>query len=207
MRLAAQHLGDSDEPDGIIEVPKSGQPNLSISVEAKGSRGIITHKELSEATVDRHRKEQGCTHAIAIAREFARSGKGGKDSALLRENEGKIPLITVAGLTKLLRLHRSRPFTYDKIEKILTTWKHPDETEDFIEAGQGKPAVDAPRPAPPLEPAKKEKARAPPGLLGRRGWLRTTHDRGGERGERVVVFSLSGRIRCRTWRCPRACCP
>ena len=133
LRLAAQRLGASDEPDGIIEIPVSGKPNLRISVEAKGSNGVITHKELSEATVTRHSGEHGCTEAIAIAREFSTEGIAGKDSALLRETKGKVPLITVDGITKLLRLHRRRPFTYDKIAKILTTWKHPDELDDFIE--------------------------------------------------------------------------
>ncbi len=47
LRLAARHLGDSDEPDGTIDIPISGKPNLRISVEAKGSKGIITHKVLS----------------------------------------------------------------------------------------------------------------------------------------------------------------
>ena len=133
LRLVAHHLGDSDEPDGTIDIPISGQPNLRISVEAKGSKGVITHKELREATVSRHRQHVGCKAAIAIAREFKADGIGGRKSALVRETEGKIPLITVAGIAKLLRLHKSRPFTYDKIAKILTTWKEPDELEGFIE--------------------------------------------------------------------------
>jgi hypothetical protein len=133
LRLAARHLGASYEPDGIIEIPMSGKPNLRISVEAKGSNGIITHKALSEATVSRHRKEQGCTVAIAIAREFSTEGKAGKESALLRETRGKVPLLTVAGIAKLLRLHKRRPFTYDKVAKILTNFKHPTQLEGFIE--------------------------------------------------------------------------
>jgi hypothetical protein len=133
LRLAARHLGDSDEPDGTIDIPISGKPNLRISVEAKGSKGIITHKDLSEATVSRHRRELGCTAAIAIARQFATQGIAKKESALLRETKGKVPLLTVAGLAKLLRLHKRRSFTYDKIEKILTTCTHPNDLERFIE--------------------------------------------------------------------------
>jgi hypothetical protein len=133
LRLTAQHLGAADQPDGTIDIPISGKPNLRISVEAKGSGGIITHSELHESTVSRHREEEGCTKAIAIAREFSTDGIGGKESALLRETRGKVPLITVAAIAKLLRLHKKRPFTYDKIEKILTTWVHPDEIEQFVE--------------------------------------------------------------------------
>src|SRR5207244_411967 len=100
----------------------------------KGSKGIITHAELQAATVDRHRKEKGCEHAIAIARGYVGSGKEGKDSALVRETKGQIPLITTAGIAKMLRLHRRRQFTQDKIKRILTTWTKPEELEAFIES-------------------------------------------------------------------------
>jgi uncharacterized protein YihD (DUF1040 family) len=33
----------------------------------------------------------------------------------------------------MLRCHKKRPFTYDKVEKILTTWTHPDDLVKFIE--------------------------------------------------------------------------
>jgi len=133
LRLAATHLGDAGEPDGIISIPRSGQPVLRISVEAKGSKGIITHKQLSEATVSRHRRDQGCTNAIAIAREYQTEGRRGDDSALLAETRDKVPLITVEGIEKMLRLHRKRPFTYDAIVKILTTWKSPTELVAFVD--------------------------------------------------------------------------
>jgi hypothetical protein len=133
LRLAARHYGESDEPDGIIEIPRSGQDNLRISIEAKGSRGVVTHKELSEATIRRHSGEHACQCAVAIAREFATDGKRGKESALLRETKGKVPLLTVAGIERLLRLHKQRNFTYDKVAKILTTWTHPDKLIPFIE--------------------------------------------------------------------------
>jgi len=133
LRLAAHHYGESDEPDGIIEIPQSGKDNLRISIEAKGSKGVITHKELSGATVRRHSGEHACQYAVAIAREFAKVGIGGKDSALLRETKGNVPLLTVDGIEKMLRLHKQRNFTYDKVAKILTNWKHPDDVVAFIE--------------------------------------------------------------------------
>src|SRR5206468_766355 len=133
LRLVAHHLGESDEPDGIIEIPQSGRENLRISVEAKGSRGVITHEDLREATIKRHSGEHGCQRAIAIAREFQTAGIGGQDSALLRETKGKVPLLTVDGIERILRLHKKRNFTYDKVVRLLTTWKHPDELLTFIE--------------------------------------------------------------------------
>lgn len=133
LRLVATHYGAPEEPDGIIEIPVSGNPNLRISVEAKGSNGIITHKDLSEATVTRQSGDFKCDCAVAIAREFATEGRGGREAALLRETKGKVPLITTAGMARLLMLHRKRPFTYDKVAKILTTWTHPDDLIQFIE--------------------------------------------------------------------------
>lgn len=133
LRLVAQHLGGPDKPDGIVEVPVTGKKNLRISIEAKGTRGVITHAELSQATVDRHRQEQGCTTAVAIAREFQTQGIGQRDSGLLKETAGKLPLLTVSAIAKMLRLHRTRPFTYDKVATILTAPCRPDEMEALIE--------------------------------------------------------------------------
>jgi hypothetical protein len=110
-----------------------GAKNLCISIEAKGTKGVITHTELSQATVARHEKDFGCTSSVAIAREYQVDGKGGRASGLLKETDGKLPLLTVPAIAKMLRLHQQRPFTYDKVATILTTCKHPDELEAFIE--------------------------------------------------------------------------
>jgi len=134
MRLVARRIGGPDNPDGIVELPVTGAVNHRISIEAKGTKGIITHTELSQATVARQQKESGCTSAVAIAREYQVDGKGGGDSALLRETIEKLPLLTVPAIAKMLRLHQKRPFTYDKVAEILTAGKRPDELEDFIEA-------------------------------------------------------------------------
>jgi hypothetical protein len=134
MRLVARRIGGSDNPDGIVEIPVTGNVNHRVSIEAKGTKGIITHTELSQATVARQQKESGCTSAVAIAREYQVDGKGGRHSALLRETMGKLPLLTVPAIAKILRLHQKRPFTYDKVAEILTTSNHPDELDGFIEA-------------------------------------------------------------------------
>jgi len=133
MRFAARRIGGPDNPDGIIEIPISGAKNLRISVEAKGTKGVITHTELSQATVARHEKKYGSTSAIAIAREYQVEGKDGGDSGLLKETQGILPLLTVSAIAKMLRLHNQRPFTYDKVATILTTWTRPDKLEAFIE--------------------------------------------------------------------------
>jgi len=133
MRLVARHVGGSDNPDGIVEIPVSGSKNLLISIEAKGTKGIITHTELSQATVARHEEDCGCTSSVAIAREYQTGGKGGRESALIKETKGKLPLLTVRAIAKILRLHKQRPFTYDKVAALLTKWTNPDDLEDFVE--------------------------------------------------------------------------
>jgi len=142
LRLVSRRLGGPDKPDGYVEIPVTGGKNLRISIEAKGTDGIITHKELSEATVARHEKDYGCTSSVAIAREYQTTGKGGQDSGLIKETAGKLPLLTVPAIALILRLHKQRPFTYDKVEKILTKWTRPDKLEDFIlETWQELPAL------------------------------------------------------------------
>jgi hypothetical protein len=133
LRLAARRIGGADNPDGIIDIPVTGAKNLRISVEAKGTKGIITHTELSQATVARHQEENQCTSSIAIAREYQLEGISGGRSALVKETDGKLPLLTVSAIAKILKLHQQRPFTYDKVAKILTEWTHPDTLEDFVE--------------------------------------------------------------------------
>jgi hypothetical protein len=115
----------------VIEIFQSRGPPLRISVEAKGGKGTISHKELHQSTVNRHMKHEGCTKAIAIAREYQTEGREG-DSGLVMEAKDLLPLITTDGIAELLRLHSQRPFTYDKIETILTTWTPPDELVSFI---------------------------------------------------------------------------
>jgi len=133
MRLVARRMGGPDKPDGIVEIPITGARNLRISVEAKGTKGVITHTELSQATAARHESDFGCTSSVAIAREYQVEGKGGGDSALLKETKGKLPLLTVPAIATILRLHQQRPFTYDKVAKILTTWTYPEQLDGFIE--------------------------------------------------------------------------
>lgn len=134
LRLSATRYGAADEPDGIVEIPRAGKPNLKVSVEAKGSRGVITHAELSSATVDRHRAEFGCTNAVAIAREFQAQGIGEAPSALEREaRAGQVPLLTTDAIALILRKNSIRPFTHDKLETILTTWVRPSEELAFIQ--------------------------------------------------------------------------
>ena len=134
LKIAAKRIGGADEPDGVISIIKAPVGVLRVSVEAKGSGGVVTHKVLSESTVDRHRKEQGCTCAVAIAREYQEEGKGRKESGLIREAKGKLPLLTTEGIAVLLRLHEERPFNSAAIEKILMTWVHPSKLVRFIES-------------------------------------------------------------------------
>ena len=133
LRLVSNHLGGPDKPDGTVEVPQAGAKNLRISIEAKGTKGIITHAELSPSTVKRHRKDEKCTSSVAIAREYQVVGRSKGRSGLLKETAGKLPLLTVSGIAKMLRLHQRRPFTYDKVAKILTTRTPPNQLEKFVE--------------------------------------------------------------------------
>ncbi|MFV2045079.1 MAG: ATP-binding protein [Anaerolineales bacterium] len=133
LRLSARHIGGSNLPDGVISIPRAGQPNLLISVEAKGGKGIITHAVLRTSTVDRHRGDLDCEHSVAIAREFQLEGKGDAPSALVREAEGLITLLVVNSIAKILRRHNERPFTYDRLAEILTSDLLPEELDDFID--------------------------------------------------------------------------
>jgi Histidine kinase-, DNA gyrase B-, and HSP90-like ATPase len=132
LKITATRYGGPDRVDGVVEIPIAGAPNLRIAVEAKGGKDIITHKDVSIADIERHAKEMGCTKSVVVAREFQTRGTGGKQSALIRDAEGKVCLIPLTAICSMLRLHHDRPFTHDKLVEILTTWKDPDSIDDFV---------------------------------------------------------------------------
>jgi hypothetical protein len=133
LHVSAKRIGFADEPDGVIVIPMSDKPSLRISIEAKGSKGVVSHKQLAQASVLRQMKERKCTHAVAIAREFQLRGIGKKDSALWRENKRKLTLLRVDAIARMLELHSQRRFTYDNVARILTAFKRPDNMIPFID--------------------------------------------------------------------------
>ena len=145
--LSAVQEGGPDTHDAVIEVPQIGK-NHRVSVEAKGSKGIVSHAQLSFDDVNRHRKEQNCQTAITIAREFQLEGIGDEKSALLRnvnseineEAVENISLFTTDALEVFLRLHNKKPFTYSETIDVLTNEETPGEIADYvIEVWEGKP--------------------------------------------------------------------
>lgn len=146
MRLVARREGGSDEPDGIIEIPRAGSSNLRISVEAKGSKGPVDHDDVNLSAVERHRDESDCDHAVIVAREFQLDGLGDKDSALIREirkrqkeadeadeDDETISLLTLDALKKLLELQAERRMTWNQTIRVLRNEKHPEEQIEHVE--------------------------------------------------------------------------
>lgn len=145
--LSAIQEGGPDTHDGVIEVPQVGE-NQRISLEAKGSAGIVTHQNVSFDNVNRHRKEEECQSAVVIAREFQLDGIGDKKSALLRnldedineEAVANISLLTTDALEVFLRLHHKRAFTYSETIDIFRNNEVPGEIVDYvIEVWESKP--------------------------------------------------------------------
>jgi len=137
--MSAVQEGGPDTHDGVIEIPQAGD-NLRISLEAKGSKGIVDHSQLNFDNVNRHRKEQDCSHAVVIAREFKLDGRGDKKSALLRnldigvseEQINNISLMTTEAVEVFLRLHNKQPFTYSETIEIFKNEEVPSGVTDYI---------------------------------------------------------------------------
>lgn len=138
VRLSSRHQGGADDHDGILIIPRAGESNFRLSLEAKGKQegDKVSHDDVKYSTVDQHRRERNCDHALVIAREFIVDGRGKNDrSQLLRQldNWETISLMTLEGLETILRLHSQRRFTYDQLKEILTNNVGPQELIDFIE--------------------------------------------------------------------------
>jgi len=145
--LSAAQVGGADTHDGVIEIPQIGD-NKRFSVEAKGSKGIITNKSVGLDDVNRHRVEADCQRAILVAREFKLDGIGDKKSALLRnldedineEMVSKISLLTTDAIEIFLKLHDRQPFTYSEAIEILENDRVPGEITGFVrEVWENKP--------------------------------------------------------------------
>lgn len=138
--LAAAREGGPDTHDGIVIIPRTAEPNYRVSLEAKGSQGIVDHQQLSFDNVNRHKVEQNCDHAVVLAREFQTEGIGDKKSSLLRNADGEIneeiannvSFLTTAGIEAFLRLHYAQPFTYSETINVLTNDEHPDDVSDYV---------------------------------------------------------------------------
>lgn len=138
--LAAVQEGGPDTHDGVVTIPRTAEENRRISIEAKGSQGIVDHNQLSFDNVNRHRVEQDCHHAVVVAREFKTDGIGDKKSALLRNADGNIndgvganvSFLPTEAIEAFLRLHYAQPFTYSELIDILTNEEHPDNVLDYV---------------------------------------------------------------------------
>ncbi len=148
--LAAAQEGGPDTHDGVIEIPQVGE-NYRVSMEAKGSQGVVSHSQLSFDSVNRHRVEQDCTQAVVIARKFQTDGREDRRSALLRNldsdiNESaveNISLLTTRAIETFLKLHNKQPFTYSETIEILENEEHPSNLSDMIvEVWESKPTDD-----------------------------------------------------------------
>ncbi|HZY91762.1 MAG TPA: ATP-binding protein [Thermoplasmata archaeon] len=133
LRLSAARRGGPELPDGVVEIPLAGAPNLRVAIEAKGSKHPITHEEINPSALKEHEAKLDCSRTIIVAREFQVRGRGDEDSVLLRiTRESQMPLLTTSAVATILRYHRQRPFTHTKLVEILTTWRHPSELEAWI---------------------------------------------------------------------------
>ena len=131
MSLSAVQEGGPGASDGIITIPRAGD-NFLISVEAKGSGGVVSHKNFNKGDTKRHMKDDNCDHVLIVAREFKLDGTGDKDSAFMRSVEDYESLMTLDGIERLLRLQRERNFSYPQLLEIFTHEKSPGSITDHI---------------------------------------------------------------------------
>lgn len=131
MGISAVQEGGPDASDGIITTPQAGD-NYHISVEAKGSGEVITHKNFNKGDIDRHMEDDDCDHALIVARGFQLEGRGDRDSAFMRSLKEYESLMSLEAIERLLRLHRVRRFSYPQLMKIFKNDEYPEDLVEFI---------------------------------------------------------------------------
>lgn len=131
MGISAVQEGGPGASDGIITIPQAGD-NFRISVEAKGSGDVITHKNFNKGDIKRHMEEDGCDHALIVGREFQLDGRGDQESAFMRSLEDYESIMSLDGIERLLRLQRQRGFSHPQLKEVFTSDASPDEIVEYI---------------------------------------------------------------------------
>ncbi len=141
-------LGGKGKPDGIavaaLSADDRGNPRrYSVTLEAKSKAndaGKVAATTVDIAAIIRHRKQEGCEHAIVIGRDFPT----GETSALVQDIEDDrqktlaqgdqktITLMTIDDLAELVRLRPLKQIGLLKLRELFRC-RIPSECRDWIE--------------------------------------------------------------------------
>jgi hypothetical protein len=141
-------IGGSGNPDGVavaaVSADSKGNPRqYSVSLEAKSKRkdaGKVAASTVDIAAVIRHRKKEGCQHAIVVGRDFpsketsalAQDIDDDREKTLAQGDAKTITLITIDDLAELVRLRPLKQVGLLKLRDLFQC-RTPSESHDWIE--------------------------------------------------------------------------
>lgn len=141
-------IGGSGNPDGVavaaLSADSKGNPRqYSVSLEAKSKRkdaGKVAASTVDIAAVIRHRKKEGCQHAIVVGRDFpsketsalAQDIDDDREKTLAQGDAKTITLITIDDLAELVRLRPLKQIGLLKLRELFQC-RTPSESHDWIE--------------------------------------------------------------------------
>ena len=151
----AEHIGGSNEPDGVaianLSAHKKARRSYKVSLEAKSTksgRGKVSAKTVGVSGVVRQRDKYACDHSLVVGPGFhASSHKSalGKEIQADRRNteRNKMPrtitLIEIAKLAVLVKLRPKKQITLSQMRKLFQTCVLPHESAEWIKKVQNMP--------------------------------------------------------------------
>lgn len=154
MGFHAVPIGGRNTPDGkataTLPARNKKEQRYSISLEAKSkedSNKRVANQAVRVSTIARHRKENGCQHAIVVGPDFATTQ--GERAALAKElkadaenGDGTTTLMRIRDLARLVRLVPLRRIGLDQLQTLLSECRTDDEAAAWVDALQNaKPSV------------------------------------------------------------------
>jgi Histidine kinase-, DNA gyrase B-, and HSP90-like ATPase len=141
-------IGGSGNPDGVAVAAlsadsKGNPPQYGVSLEAKSKRkdaGKVAASTVDIAAVIRHRKKEGCHHAVVVGRDFpsketsalAQDIDDDREKTLAQGDAKTITLITIDDLAELVRLRPLKQIGLLKLRELFQC-RTPSESHDWIE--------------------------------------------------------------------------
>ena len=151
----AEHLGGSNEPDGVATAHLSPinriQRRYKVCLEAKSTRsgrGKVSARDVDISGVIRHRREYECDHVLVVGPGFSASDYEsvlGREIQVDRDNTRDagtprtITLIEIVKLAHLIQLRHVKQITLSKIRNLFQTCGLPQESAAWIESIRSLP--------------------------------------------------------------------
>jgi hypothetical protein len=131
----ARHIGGSSEPDGVARLPRQGDAEIKITLEAKSSGKVVAGlSAIGFDALQQHMKDQGAVGCLLVAPGYPGASLGENSAAAKRAGNTQVSCWTVNQLARVVENAEKHHITATKVLEIVTTAFTPDQVEHAVNA-------------------------------------------------------------------------